>query len=263
MQRNARIGFFALIGVAEATACARTETAGAPAELTMASGRPTAPAPTAPAPTAPAPARMVEVPVEGDLPVVLVRGVGQQRARMLFLPGMCVHPNGYVSSFMHAAAEHGDIIGMQGDVSCGGDGSMRKWSQDLDAMDRRVDTAFQAAGLGTPSDVVVIGYSQGAERAEKLAARWPKKYSRAVLIASPVTPSARNLARARSVVLMAGDADMSFKRMQGAVSALEKASVPATFFEIDNARHGEMGDAPNETMQNALYFALSPPTVTK
>lgn len=201
--------------------------------------------------------KMVEVPVEGDLSVVLVRGVNEQRRQMLFVPGMCVHPAGYVSSFTHAAATHGDMVGIQGDVSCGGDGSMRKWSRDLDAMNQRIQAAFHAAGLGPPRDVVVIGYSQGAERAEKLVARWPEAYSRAILIASPVTPTAQNLGRARSVALMAGDSDISYRRMQGAALVLEKASVPATFFEIDNARHGEMGDTPEDTMKAALDFVFN------
>lgn len=207
------------------------------------------------------PVRTVDVPVPGDLPAVVVHGAREQRKSMLFIPGMCVHPGGYVMSFQHAAAARGMLVAVQGDVSCGGDGSMRRWSYDLEAMNRRIDAAFQAAGLGEPRDVVVIGYSQGAERAEKLVARWPEKYSRAVLIASPVAPSPRLLGRARAVALMAGTLDIAQPKMRGAVAPLARAGVPAAYFAIPNARHGQMGDTPEETMRRALDFVVAAPSL--
>jgi pimeloyl-ACP methyl ester carboxylesterase len=173
---------------------------------------------------------------------------------MVFIPGMCVHPSGYIMSFQHAAAARGDLLALQGDVSCGGDGSMRRWSADLEAMDRRIDAAFRASGLGEPRNVVLIGYSQGAERAERLVARWPEKYASAVLLASPVVPSPRSLARANAVVLMAGTYDASAGRMRSAVAPLRGASVRATFVEVPGARHGEMGSEPERTMELALDF---------
>src|SRR5205085_1587427 len=82
----------------------------------------------------------------------------------------------------------------------GGDGSARKWSNDLVAMDRRIEAAFREAGAGELRDVVVIGYSQGAERAERLVARWPEKYAAAILMASPIEPSPRDLGSLSAVV---------------------------------------------------------------
>jgi predicted esterase len=209
-----------------------------------------------PAPPAapPAVAHAEEVQVPGDLPAVLVRAVGEHRLQMVFLPGMCAHPGGYVAAFMHTVASRGDLLAMQGDVSCGGDGAARRWSSDLEAMDRRIGAAFRASGLGEPERVVVIGYSQGAERAERLVARWPEKYDRAILIGSPIVPSPRTLGRAKAVVLMAGTYDMAVAPMRGAVSPLLRASVPATFFEIPGARHGQMGIEPERTMEAALDF---------
>ena len=136
---------------------------------------------------------------------------------------------------------------------------MRRWSNDLDAMDRRIDAAFAASGLGPPRDVVVIGYSQGAERAERLVARWPEKYSSAVLMASPVQPSKRNLARAKAVVLMAGSYDAyAMTHIKNAHPVLAKAKIPTTFITIPNARHGEMGTEPESTMGKALSFVDEP-----
>lgn len=202
--------------------------------------------------------RVEEIEVAGDLPALVVRAVGERQLKMLFLPGMCAHAGVYADSFPRAAASRGDLVVLQGDVSCGADGSARKWSTDLEAIDRRVDAAFRAGGLGEPRNVVVIGYSQGAERGERLAARWPEKYDRAVLVASPVTPSARKLGRARAVVLMAGTLDPGAGLMQAAVAPLQRASVATTFLDLPGARHGEMGEDAEQTMDAALDFVSSP-----
>lgn len=187
-----------------------------------------------------------------DRGAFVVKGARAHRRTMLFLGGMCSHPAGYAMSFQHTAASRGDLVGVQGDVSCGGDGNLRSWSSDLEKMDRRIDAAFEAAGLGKPSDLLVIGYSQGAERAEKLVARWPEKYSRAILIASPTTPSPALLRKAKGVVLMAGTFDISRARMKGAVGPLRKVGLTAEFFELPNAHHGAMGDTPEASMAAAL-----------
>lgn len=215
--------------------------------------------PPVPAEPDPGPVRTVDVEVPGDLPAVVVRGAREHRHMMLFVPGMCVHPGGYVMSFQHAAAARGDLVAVQGDVSCGGDGVARRWSNDLDAMNRRIDAAFAAAGLGEPRDVIVIGYSQGAERAEKLVARWPAKYTRAVLLASPITPARERLGGARAVVTMAGTFDISRERMRAAATSLGRAGVPAAFFTLPNARHGQMGDTPEDSMREALDFVETAP----
>jgi pimeloyl-ACP methyl ester carboxylesterase len=205
--------------------------------------------------------RTVDVPVSGDLPAVVVRGARAHRMTMLFIPGMCVHPGGFVMSFQHTAASRGDLLAVQGDVSCGGDGAMRRWSYDLEAMDRRIEAAFHAAGLGPPRDVVVIGYSQGAERAEKLVARWPEKYSAAVLMASPVMPSPVALAKADAVAVMAGTLDSQATRL--AVEPLRRAGIAASFFSIPEARHGQMGIHPEDTMREALDFVEEKRNVKK
>ncbi len=166
---------------------------------------------------------------------------------------MCVHPEGYVMSFAHAAAAHGQLVGVQGDVACAPGSPFRRWSYDLEAMDRRIDAALRAAGI-EPRTITLIGYSQGAERAEKLMARFPEKYVSGVLIASPVAPSPALLGRARSIVLMAGTFDGAFATMRDAAGRLQRAKVPAAFFALPNARHGQMGDHPDPSIREALDF---------
>ena len=198
-----------------------------------------------------------DVPIERDLTAFVVRRRVQDRAPMIFIPGMCVHPRDYMLTFRHAAAERGDLIAIQGDVSCGGDGYGRRWSNDLVAMNRRIDAAFAAAHLPPPRDTVIMGYSQGAERAERLVALFPRKYRAAVLIASPIAPSPDRLRGLRAVALMAGSLDRQ-PAMQAAVAPLRCAGVAAQFFVIPGARHGQMGDEPERTMGAALDFVNAP-----
>ena len=204
-----------------------------------------------------APVRTEDVAVPGDLSAVVVRGGRADGVRMVFLSGMCTHPGGYVMAFEHAAAAHGELVAVQGDLPCGSDATMRRWSSDLGELDRRIDAAFAAAGFGAPEDVLVIGYSQGAERAEHLVGRFPDKYTRAILMASPIRPSAARLGRARAVVTMAGTYDMSKPRMRDAVSMLERAGVSADFVEIPEAHHGGMGTEPELMMDRALDFVAA------
>jgi predicted esterase len=198
---------------------------------------------------------MEDVPVADDLPILVVRGLRPNGLRMLFLAGMCAHPVAYVTSFQRVAAARGDLVALQGDVSCGGDGAARRWSSDLEAMDKRIDAAFFAGGLGEPREVIVIGYSQGAERAERLVARWPAKYSSAVLMGSPVRPSKEKLVDVHAAVLMAGTLDAHAQaQSKSAIPSLRKAAVPVTFIELQGARHGEMGTEPERSMEEALDF---------
>lgn len=96
------------------------------------------------------------VPVIGDLPAFVLRSssstpAGQKARAFLFVSGMCAHPVGYVQSFQPTAAAHGDFMIVQGDVSCGGDGSMRRWSSDLQALDRRIEAAGVSHLVPPPS----------------------------------------------------------------------------------------------------------------
>jgi pimeloyl-ACP methyl ester carboxylesterase len=202
--------------------------------------------------------------VDGDLPAFVLHhraaapsaasaSAPRARSQMLFVAGMCGHPVGYVQSFAAPAAARGDVVMVQGDVSCGGDGALRRWSNDLEAMGRRIEAAFRASGLGEPRDVVVIGYSQGAERVERLAARWPERYASAILLAGPTLPSPHNLAKAHGIVLMAGTYETQ-ANMRSAVGPLRRAGVPSAFFELPAGRHGNLGATPSESMTKALDF---------
>lgn len=203
------------------------------------------------------PVRTEDVPVAGDTPAIVVRGDHSHARPMLFLGGMCIHPGGFVMAFQHSAAAHGDLVAVQGDVECEPGSGYRRWSYDLEKMDRRIEAAFRAAGLGEPRDVVVIGNSQGAERAEKLVARWPERYSAAILIGSPVKPSPALLRRAKAVATMSGRHDAAFPKMRDASVELRHAGVRSELFVIAGAGHGSMGEHPEAAMLPAIAFVAT------
>jgi pimeloyl-ACP methyl ester carboxylesterase len=199
--------------------------------------------------------RVEAVPVEGDLDAFAVRGVRRHALSVVFLSGLCTHPGGYLSAFPWTAVEHGDAIAVQGDVPCGG--AFRKWSYDVAKTDRRIGAAFRAAGLDEPSEVTLIGYSQGADIAERLAARFPAKYTRLVLIASPVDANPAHLRHARAVLFGIGERE-SHARAKAGVAAMAAADVPTAWFVFPGARHGSLGPDAQRVMGDALAWLENP-----
>ena len=155
------------------------------------------------------------------------------------------------SRFNGAPRKKGTLVAPQGDRQCG-QGPWALWSNDIAALDRRIVEAFRALGHAEPiDDVVLMGYSQGATRAEALARKWPERYTRLVLLGAPKATSAQGLSSLRAAVMMAGERDRQ-DQMKTGMRALRAAGVPATFMVIPKATHGAMGPTPEETMGTAL-----------
>lgn len=159
---------------------------------------------------------------------------------------MCGHGLGYAQSFQRSAAKQGTLVAPQGDVPCDGGGA--RWSKDIAALDVRITAAFRALGHAEPiADMIVIGYSQGATRAESLAREFPERYTRLVLMGGPYAAKARGLETLRGAVALAGDRDR-LDLMRASARTLKAAGVPATFLVIPDAPHGSMGSRPEQTM---------------
>jgi pimeloyl-ACP methyl ester carboxylesterase len=197
-------------------------------------------------------------PLDDDTPAMFVmRGEPRGPGKLVFIHGICGHGLGYAQSFARSAARHGTLIAPQGDRPCDGT-PLAKWSLDTAALDERIVSAFHALGFVDPIlDVAVIGYSQGANRAESLARKWPARYSRLVLIAGPTKVSPDGL-RVRSAVMMAGTLDRQ-DIMQASSKAFLAAGRRARYVPLPNARHGAMGDNPEATMGTALDWLYAEP----
>lgn len=201
------------------------------------------------------PVRMEPLDETGDPPLFVMRGGPRGVAPIVFLHGMCGHGLGYAQSFQFSAARKGLLMAPQGDVKCGR-GPWAKWSGDVSALNARIEDGFRALGLEALEDVLVIGYSQGATRAEQLARKWPERYTRLILMGAPQATSARGLERLRGAVMMAGERDRKDLMRTGA-RALAAAGVPAVFQIIPEATHGAMGPVPEKTMGEALDWLWS------
>jgi pimeloyl-ACP methyl ester carboxylesterase len=207
--------------------------------------------------SASAPAREGPIRVEAlegmSPPVFALRGAPRGPEKLVFLHGMCGHGLGYAQSFQRSAANVGTLIAPQGDVPCDG-GPWARWSKDIAALDARITAAFRALGhVDLVADVIVVGYSQGATRAESLAREFPERYTRLVLMGGPYAAKSRGLETLRAAVALAGDRDRR-DLMQSSARNLKAAGVPATFLLIPDASHGSMGSRPERTMSEVFTW---------
>jgi pimeloyl-ACP methyl ester carboxylesterase len=202
------------------------------------------------------PIRMEELVPDAGSPMFVMRGEPHGRERLVFLHGMCGHALGYAQSFQFSAARWGTLIAPQGDRICG-KAPWALWSADIDALDARIVEAFRALGEPLPiDDIVLMGYSQGATRAEALARKHPQRYTRLVLLGAPSATRANGLRALRGAVMMAGEHDRQ-DQMKAGVRALTAIGIPCTFIQIPEATHGAMGPTPEQTMGEALEWLFT------
>jgi pimeloyl-ACP methyl ester carboxylesterase len=206
-----------------------------------------------PSPKEVGPVRIEAIDDAAATPTFVMRGGPRGPGRLVFLHGMCSHGLGYAQSFQSSAARIGTLVAPQGDVPCP-EKPLAKWSRDIDGLDTRIVGAYRALGeAGLIDDIAVIGYSQGASRAEALARRFPERYTRLVLIGAPEVPNPKGLSGVRAAVMMAGERDNQ-ELMQEGAATFRGAGIRTIFQSIPDARHGEMGPEPEETMGRALEW---------
>jgi pimeloyl-ACP methyl ester carboxylesterase len=190
-------------------------------------------------------------------PTFVMRGGPRGKGHLVFLHGMCGHGLGYAQAFQFSAAKVGTLIAPQGDVTCSGVWS--KWSGDIAKLDARIVATFRELGEAGPlDDVIVLGMSMGATRAEQLVRRYPERYRWLVSMAAPGVVSPQGLGQLRAAVLMAGERDRR-DLAKASERVLRSRGVRARFMLIPEATHGAMGPVPEQTMGAALAFLLESP----
>ncbi len=219
---------------------------------------PSTPPPAAPSPVAPSPAEAPRLPapppppppaqverfaVPGDLDASIVRALDGRAPLTVFVPGICSNANAYLQGFPEAARRQGGVVGIEGDGPCGGNASFRTFSWDAAKLHARIEKALTAAGVEAipPEGITLVGYSQGAALGEQLAARWPARYTRLVVIGAPTDPSPASFARSRGVVMMSCARDVP-ARMRDASKKLARVGVPSTYVEMPGCTHGNLTD---------------------
>jgi pimeloyl-ACP methyl ester carboxylesterase len=201
------------------------------------------PPPPPPPPPAPAPAEVVALDVPGDRAASMVRSADGGPPGTVFLPGICSNANAYLHGFPEAARKHGGVVAIEGDAPCGADPRFRSFTWDAEKVNVRIGRALSAAGVVAASaeGLTLIGYSQGAALGEKLAARWPDRYARVVVIGAPKDPAASSFARSRGVVTMSCSRDVP-ARMRDASKRIAQRGVPSTYLEMPGCTHGNLAD---------------------
>jgi|GEM_PF-947153 len=200
-----------------------------------------------------------DIDVPDDRPVYVLPGNAGDPRVIVYLHGMC----GDVTAadfFREAVRAHGTLIAVRGDTPCGN--GRFKWRDDASKIQTRVRAAFERVNAvlgGTLSldGALLFGYSQGAERAERVAALYPKQYPRLVLGGPPTKASPHRLARAGRVAILGGELETT-ENMRLGHDALVTAGIPSRFFTLDCAYHGYYGEHAESQLTEVLDWVMAP-----
>jgi predicted esterase len=200
-----------------------------------------------------------DVEVPGDRPVYVLPGDAGDSRVIVYLHGMC----GDVTAadyFREAVRAHGTLIALRGDTPC--QGVRFKWRADSATIQARVRAAFKRVnelrgGALRLERALLFGYSQGADRAEKLAQRFPRAYPRIVLGGAPMKASPTKLAAAERVAFLGGELETT-ETMRAGFEALERAGITSRFFTLECAYHGYFGTNAEAQLAEVLTWVSAP-----
>lgn len=200
-----------------------------------------------------------DVPVPGDRPVYVLPGEDGDPRVIIYLPGMCGDSTA-ADHFREAARAHGTLIAVRGDAEC--PNGRFKWRDGPAKIHQRIRAAFEEVnatrgGALRLQQAVLFGYSQGAERAERLAALYPSHYPRLVLGGPPQKASAARLSRAVRVAFLGGELETT-RNMRAGYDALRGAGIRARFFTLDCAYHGWFGTNAEQQLAEVLDWVSEP-----
>ncbi|RYZ04438.1 MAG: hypothetical protein EOO73_23575 [Myxococcales bacterium] len=200
-----------------------------------------------------------DIPVPGDRAVYVLPGETEDPRVIIYLPGMCGDPTA-ADHFRSAAKAHGTLISVRGDTEC--PNGRFKWRDDPAKIQSRILAAFeevnaQRGGTLRLEGALLFGYSQGAERAERVAALYPKQYPRLVLGGPPQKASPARLARAARVAFLGGELETT-ENMRVGFDALRAAGIAARFFTLECAYHGWFGTNAEAQLAEVLDWVTAP-----
>lgn len=202
-----------------------------------------------------------ELAVEGDREVLVTFGNPDERRPIVHLHGMCADAREDLEAWGGLAQDFGTILAPVGDVPCPDKPGRTMWPDDAERIDGRIDAALDAVNATgrvslDKAEVVLVGESMGAARAEALARRYPERYRRLVLVGSPRRPSPENLRGAIAVASLAGEREPQANMREGA-RVLSSRGIAARFWVLPEATHGQYGPEGERIMREAIAFVAT------
>jgi predicted esterase len=210
----------------------------------------------------PAPAHVPlgeELAIPGDRAAYVLPGLPGDRRVIVYLHGMC----GDVTApdyFRVALQQHGTLLALRGDTPCANE--RFKWRDAPSRIQQRVRTALKRLNALNGTDlslegVILFGYSQGADRAEKLAQHFPQVFRRVVLGGPPMRASPLKLRAAERVAIFGGELETT-DTMQSGAEALQAAGIACRYFTLECAYHGYYGSRAEEQLAEVLGWVAAP-----
>jgi predicted esterase len=247
------------------TALVATVAPSAIAVGSSASESPGAAPPPAPPPVLPDGVRIgarTSVRVPEDRDVLVYSGPAEARRAFVYLHGICGNPLA-PETWAHVVTTRGTLIVVRGESPCAERPGRFSWKAPVPAIAGRIDRALAAVrryrgGLLDTDQVVLIGYSQGAARAEALAQAFPERFPLVVLASGPSAPDPEALAATSGIAVLCGSEEWS-EPLETGVAALNAAGLRAHFFTLPGAHHGDYGYAGARVIDDALAWLLGEP----
>jgi predicted esterase len=200
-----------------------------------------------------------DINIPDDRPVYVLPGNPGDPRVIIYLPGMCGDATA-ADFFRETVRAHGTLIAVRGDTPC--ENGRFKWRDDASKIQTRIRTAFKLVnalhgGELQLEQALLFGYSQGAERAEKVAQRYPQQYPRVVLGGPPMKASPVRLARAQRVAILGGELETT-ENMRLGVDALQTAGIKCRYFTLECAYHGYFGTSAETQLTEVLDWVTAP-----
>jgi pimeloyl-ACP methyl ester carboxylesterase len=222
--------------------------------------QPAAPATAAEEPQTPAfvPFVPVTLQVPGDSPLYVIHAPQEVKRTLVYLHGWCGRPEA-PEVWKKAAARHGTLVSLTAEVHCP-NGRTRWHKGATGAQHERIQRAIQVVrdvrrGALDPRDVILVGYSQGAARAYRLAKRFPSAYPRLVLGGPPEAPAPGWFPGARAIAVLGGELETT-EKMRDGTADLQEAGMLARYFVIREAGHGSFGPDAEPLMNEVFDWLL-------
>ena len=109
------------------------------------------------------------------------------------------------------------------------------------------------SGPSPPTEILLFGSSQGADRAVALARKFPRKYTRLVLLSGPTEVAPKGLEQLQGAALFVGEMESDWA-MKRTAKRWQEAGIRAHFHVIKNAGHADFYGRGNPLMRDAFDF---------